>query len=144
MLKKEIFEIPVISYDSENFAKSLKVEIKVTRSNVKLKSFRDFLGSISEQVIDALKSTKAYISNDGSNLQFIYPEMDEESRKVIKNLFLPTEDFKWKKDLKLKGYLSKPLIINPEKLYPNFIGTKLFGNTSGLFTGTIEFRVTKK
>lgn len=144
MFKKEIFEIPVIVDDSRNFAKTLKVEIKVTQSNVKLKSFRDFLGSISEQVIDALKRTKAYISNDESNLQFVYPEMDEESRKVIKNLFLPTEDFKWKKDLKLKGYLSKALTINPEKLYPNFVSTKLFGNASGLFTGTVEFRVTKK
>ena len=42
MFKKEIFEIPVIADDSENFAKTLKVEIKVTRSDTKLKSFRDF------------------------------------------------------------------------------------------------------
>lgn len=144
MFKKEIFEIPVISDDSENFAKTLKVEIKVTHSDSKLKTFRDFLGSIPEKVIDALRSTKAYISNDGTSLQFVYPEMDEESRKTIKNLFLPTEDFKWKKDSKLKGYLSKALIINPEKLYPNFVSTKLFGNANGLFTGTVEFRVTKK
>ena len=46
MFKKEIFEIPVISDDSENLPKSLKVEIKVTHSDSKLKSFRDFFWAV--------------------------------------------------------------------------------------------------
>lgn len=163
MFKKEIFELPVTSDDfSRDFAKNLKVEIKLTQSDVKSKTFRDFLGSLPDDVIDALKNTKVYIfkhtsyeeNDDHSfteknsvkdyNMQFIYPEMDIETRKMISNLFFSPLDFRWKKDPKLKGYPSTTVILYADRLYPKFIGSMLCGNTSGFLTGTVEFRVTKK
>ncbi len=153
LFKKEIFEIPVISDEfSKDFIKDLKVEIKITQSDVKNKTFRDFLGVIPDSVIDALKNTKVYISKRTSyveiepsyDMQFIYPEMDAECRRVMSDLFFSPLDLQWKKDLKLKCYPSKTIILSANGLYPRFVGSTLGGNANGFLTGVIEFRVTNK
>lgn len=163
MFKKEIFELPVMSDDfSKDFAKNLKVEIRITQSDAKNKTIRDFLGVLSDDLINALKNTKVYIfkhtyyeeNEDHSytekysvkdyNMQFVYPEMDIDTRKTMNNLFFHPLDFRWKKDPKLKGYPSTTVILYVDKLYPKFIGSMLFGNSNGFLTGIIEFRVTKK
>lgn len=93
---------------SKDFAKNLKVEIKITQSDAKSKTIRDFLGVIPDGVIDALKNTKVYIFKHSTyvedelnhsigiknsvkdyNMQFVYPEMDIECRKMMNNLFFP-------------------------------------------------------
>ena len=154
MFKKEIFKLSVKSDDfSKDFAKDLKVEIRITQSDAKSKIFRDFLGVIPDDVVDALKNTKVYVfkpcyDNDNAgeeyNMRFIYPEMDDECKKVINTLFFHPEDFTWRKDPKLKGYPSVALTLFADKLYPNFVGSALCGKTTGYVTGTVEFRVTKK
>ena len=154
MFKKEIFKLLVKSDDfSKDFAKDLKVEIRVTQSDAKSKTFRDFLGVIPDDVVDALKNTKVYVfkpcydtDNTGEeyNMRFIYPEMDDECKKVINSLFFHPEDFTWRKDPKLKGYPSVALTLFADRLYPNFVGSALCGKTTGYVTGTVEFRVTKK
>lgn len=154
MFKKEIFKLSVFSDDfSKDFAKDLKVEIRITQSDVKSKTFRYFLGVISDDVVDALKNTKVYIfkpcydtdnADEEYNMRFIYPEMDDECKKVIDTLFFHPEDFTWRKDPKLKGYPSAAVTLFADRLYPNFVSSALFGKTSGCATGTVEFRVTKK
>ena len=160
MFKKEIFKLLVKSDDfSKDFAKDLKVEIRITQSDAKSKTFRDFLGVIPDDVVDALKNTKVYVFKGSSyeesdlrhdnfseeyNMRFIYPEMDDECKKVINSLFFHPEDFTWRKDPKLKGYPSVAVILFADKLYPNFVGSALCGRTTGYVTGTVEFRVTKK
>ena len=163
MFKKEIFKLSVFSDDfSKDFAKDLKVEIRITQSDAKSKIFRNFLGIISDDVVDALKNTKVYIfkrsayednkmhqtfdDNFGEeyNMRFIYPEMDNECKKVINTLFFHPVDFTWRKDPKLKGYPSAAVTLFADRLYPNFVSSALCGKTSGYVTGTVEFRVTKK
>ena len=154
MFKKEIFKLSVISDDfSKDFAKDLKVEIRITQSDAKSKIFRNFLGVIPDSVIDALKNTKAYVfkpcydtdnTDEEYNMRFIYPEMDDECKEVINTLFFHPVDFRWRKDPKLKGYPSEAVVFNANRLCPNFISSVLGGNTNGCVTGTVEFRVTKK
>ena len=160
MFKKEIFKLSVKSDDfSKIFAKDLKVEIRITQSDAKSKIFRNFLGVIPDDVVDALKNTKVYVFKGSSyeesdlrhnnfgeeyNMRFIYPEMDDECKKVINTLFFHPLDFTWKKDPKLKGYPSEAVVLYANRLYPNFVSSALCGKTSGYVTGTVEFRVTKK
>ena len=154
MFKKEIFKLSVISDDfSKDFAKDLKVEIRITQSDTKSKTFRYFLGAIPDSVIDALKNTKAYVfkpcydtdnTDEEYNMCFVYPEMDDECKKVINTLFFHPLDFTWRKDPKLKGYPSAAVVLHTDKLYPTFVSSALCGKTSGYITGTVEFRVTKK
>lgn len=151
MFKKEIFELPVFSDNiTKDFAENLKVEIRITSSYIKNETVKHFLGTLPDEFIEALKNTNVYIFKSEYkddlnvfNMQFVYPEMNNECKKLMKKLFFHVMNFSWTRDSELNGYPSVAVVLQADKLYSNFICSMLCP-TNGFLTGKVEFRVIEK
>lgn len=148
MFKKEIFELPVFSDEiSEGFAKDLKVEIRISTSYLKNDTIHHILGTLPDEFIEALRNTKVYISKseyeddpNDYNMQFVYPEMDMECKKLMIKLFFHVMNFRWMKNYELNGYPSVAVLLHADKLYSKFVCSMLCP-TNGFLTGKVEFRI---
>lgn len=148
--KREIFELPIFSDSASNdFAKDLKIEIKFSALHVKNSTINQFLGVLPDEFYDVLKNTTAYISkpegNDDPNffnVQFVYPEMDDECKRIMIMLFFNPLNFSWMMNSDLNGYPSVPVVLRADKLYPKFVPSMLC--TNSFLPGKVEFRVNYK